>query len=211
MRVRRILAVAIFATLSGGFVLFAEQTQRIGNDSSGGSDGVVVLTGASDRIAAGADLVIANRNLRLLISGLNEKVTRDDMLAQHPQLRAIDQCCLDLGWRAMNTVGNALEARDWAARNGYRSITLVTSASHMPRAIAEFAHAMPAVTLHPHAAGARADATPWRLDLSQWRIIGFEYAKYVFSRLRMALEPEPGRWLPGALRAEEPQDRSARR
>ena len=48
-------------------------------------------------------------------------------------------CCTDLGFTAIDTVGNGVETADWARVHGYRSLRLVTSAYHMPRARAELA------------------------------------------------------------------------
>ena len=128
-----LLPVAFLA----GFLMFALEAERFESLAASRADGVVVLTGGGERIDIGAQLVTQQRGRRLLISGVNEKVTREDMLGRYPQLRAIEVCCLDLGYRARNTVGNALEASEWAARHGYRSLILVTAASHMPRAVAD--------------------------------------------------------------------------
>src|SRR3546814_20006513 len=44
------------------------------------------------------------------------------------------ECCVDLGREAVDTRSNADETAKWVKRRGYRSIRLVTSAWHMPRA-----------------------------------------------------------------------------
>ncbi len=212
MRLRGVLALTLAAMFAGGFLAFADRAARYEKAALDAADGVVVLTGGVERIAAGAQLVAEKRGRRLLISGVNEKATRDDMLTRNPQLRTLDPCCLDLGYRAQNTIGNALEARDWAQRNNYRSLALVTAASHMPRALAEFGHAMPGLRMIPHAAGGdRLDKAPWWRDLTLLRILGYEYLKYVAALSRMALEPEPGRWFPGALRETDGHAHAARR
>lgn len=196
-----LLPVAFLA----GFLMFALEAERFESLAASRADGVVVLTGGGERIDIGAQLVTQQRGRRLLISGVNEKVTREDMLGRYPQLRAIEVCCLDLGYRARNTVGNALEASEWAARHGYRSLILVTAASHMPRAVAEFSHAMPDVAMRPLAIGGeRLDLAPWWRDPALLRILGYEYAKYLVAHLRIALEPAPGRFWPGSLREADP-------
>ncbi len=54
------------------------------------------------------------RAKRLLISGVNRKVTREEM----QRLLGLDaqtfNCCVDLGYEALDTVGNADETRTWA-------------------------------------------------------------------------------------------------
>ena len=52
-------------------------------------------------------------------------------------------CCVDLGYEALDTVGNADETRTWARSNGYTRLIVVTSRYHMPRSLAELALAMP--------------------------------------------------------------------
>jgi uncharacterized SAM-binding protein YcdF (DUF218 family) len=194
----------------GGFVVFVRRAADFEAAAPGGADGVVVLTGGADRIDAGAQLVAQKRGARLLISGVNEKVTREDMLALYPQLRPLNGCCLDLGYRALSTVGNALETREWAERHGFRSLILVTAASHLPRALAEFAHAMPHVGMAPLAAGGeRLDMVRWWTDPTLLRILGVEYAKYMLAAARIAVEPAPGRWWFAGLR--EPDAAASRR
>lgn len=201
MKKRLIFTIGALGALAGGFVAFAQQATRFEASAARSADGVVVLTGGSERIVVGAQLAALPPRHRLLISGVNDKVTREDMLARVPQLRAIDSCCLDLGYRARNTIGNALEARDWAARHQIRTMILVTAPSHMPRAMAEFSNAMPQARILAHAAGGeRLDKTSWWADATLLRVLAIEYVKYLFAAGRMKLEPEPGAWFPGSLR-----------
>ncbi|WP_342360284.1 YdcF family protein [Terrarubrum flagellatum] len=201
MTLRIIATAALIGGLAGGFVAFAERVSKLETNIAREGDGVVVLTGGADRIAVGAQLVGPEHKRRLLVSGVNEKTTPEDMLSRNPQLRPIVSCCLDLGYRARNTIGNALEARDWAQHNGYRSLVLVTGAPHMPRALAEFANAMPQVKIAPHAVGGdRVDASAWWSDMNLSRTLAYEYAKYLVAAARMRLEPEPGAWFPGSIR-----------
>ena len=56
------------------------------------------------------------------------------------------RCCVDFD-RSLNTLGNAIETRRWAQKRNIRSLIVVTSGYHMPRAMAEIAHQLPGVTL----------------------------------------------------------------
>jgi len=197
---RLLFATGALAAFVGGFIAFVGQVERFEASDAREGDGVAVLTGGADRIAAGARLIDRHQAKRLLISGVNDKVTREDMLKSNPALRPLDQCCLDLGYRARNTIGNALEARDWAARLNLKSVILVTGPAHMPRAMAEFANAMPSLVILPHAAGERREATPWWSDAALLRTLASEYVKYLIALVRMRLEPAPGAWFPGSMR-----------
>ena len=60
-------------------MLFAVSVTR---DEAGGwdkADGIVVLTGGDNRLEAGAKLLSEGRAKRMLISGVNRKVTREEM------------------------------------------------------------------------------------------------------------------------------------
>ena len=52
-------------------------------------------------------------------------------------------CCVDLDYSAINTEGNAIETKRWAHRRGIRSLIVVTSNYHMPRAMAELRASFP--------------------------------------------------------------------
>lgn len=152
------------------------------------ADAIVVLTGGSQRISEALEMLQSGKGRRLLISGVNEGVTAGTLAG----VSAVDMdtfaCCVDLDYRARNTVGNAFEIRRWAAERGYRSLIVVTSAYHMPRTLTEITAAAPDL-----AVSARPVATPG-LDLRRWwadretaRLLAGEYLKYMVSALRVRL------------------------
>ena len=115
------------------------------------SDGVVVLTGASNiRLEAATKLLEAGKGKRLLISGVNREASREDVLGVTKAVRPIYECCVDLGYAAADTIGNASETAEWAKAKDYRSLIVVTADYHMPRSMLELRASMPGVTLHPY-------------------------------------------------------------
>jgi uncharacterized SAM-binding protein YcdF (DUF218 family) len=101
-------------------------------------------------------------------------------------------CCVDFD-RSRNTLGNAIETRRWAERRGFRSLIVVTSNYHMPRALAEIAHQLPNVTLVPFPVVTdRQRAEPWWGSVANVRLMLTEYLKYLFARLRIALNSTAG-------------------
>ena len=97
-------------------------------------------------------------------------------------------CCVDIGYAAADTSGNAAEARAWANQRQFASLIVVTSSYHMPRSLAEFAHAMPDRTLIPHAVRLKSLAVAaWWLNASASRLLAEEYMKYLSSIARLSL------------------------
>ena len=71
---------------------------------------------------------------------------------------------------------------------GFKSLIVVTSNYHMPRAIVELSHAMPDVTLIPFSVvGDKWRDEPWWTSGATFRLLLSEYAKYVAAELRVRL------------------------
>jgi uncharacterized SAM-binding protein YcdF (DUF218 family) len=152
-------------------------------------DAIVALTGGSvKRIEAAADLLQRGYGRRLLISGVNRGSTRAEVKgAIRPAGRAFD-CCVDLGFRAQNTEGNAEETAAWARYHRYRSLIVVTADFHMPRAILELRTAMPDLRLVAYPVATEAlDARRWWAEPEDARRMIVEYCKYLVIRGRQAV------------------------
>ena len=98
------------------------------------TDGVVVLTGGEGRIEQGLGVLQRQNAARMLISGVDRDVKRGELEALYPAHSEYFACCVDLGFKAVDTRSNALETARWVARNKAQSIRLVTSDWHMRRA-----------------------------------------------------------------------------
>jgi len=171
-----------------GLVWFTGILPAPGPERPGKSDAIVVLTGGSDRLAAGLRLLSEGRGKKLFVSGVYRGVDVAALLRVAQKSPQDVECCVILGYAADNTSGNARETAEWMAREGYTSLRLVTASYHMPRSILEFRRAMPGVTIVPH------PVFPERFRQAQWwrwpgtaAIIASEYTKYLLARLRLAL------------------------
>ncbi len=98
------------------------------------TDGVVVLTGGEGRIEHGLGVLQRQNAARMLISGVDRDVKRGELEALYPEHSEYFACCVDLGFKAVDTRSNALETTRWVARTKAHSIRLVTSDWHMRRA-----------------------------------------------------------------------------
>ncbi|HWU12988.1 MAG TPA: YdcF family protein [Caulobacter sp.] len=145
------------------------------------SDGVVVLTGASNvRLEQATKLLEAGKGKRLLISGVNREASRDDVLGVTKAVRPIYDCCVDLGYAAADTIGNASESAEWAKAKDYHSLIVVTADYHMPRSMLELHAAMPGVTLHPYPVVTESlNAHRWWKGGTSARRMIVEYCKYL--------------------------------
>jgi len=153
------------------------------------ADGIVELTGGTSRITDALELLSAGRGRRLLITGVNPGTTTTDIARQFAEYGKALACCVDLDYSAINTLGNAVETRRWAIDRGFHSLIVVTSAYHMPRALAEIAHQLPKVVLVPYpVVSDRLRIEPWWSNSATAKLVLSEYFKYLFARLRMPFD-----------------------
>jgi uncharacterized SAM-binding protein YcdF (DUF218 family) len=110
------------------------------------ADAIVALTGGDSRLGTAVSLFEGGTGKRLLITGVNKTLSKDDLRRLAHGGRRFD-CCADVGYAAEDTYGNAEEAADWAAAHRYRSLIVVTASYHMPRSIRLFRSLMPRVKL----------------------------------------------------------------
>ncbi|MCO5090783.1 YdcF family protein [Bosea sp. (in: a-proteobacteria)] len=198
-RLRRMLGWTATAALATGLVLFGIGYIRFATmiDASEPvqtprTDAIVVVTGGAQRVGDAIGLLGAERGERLLISGVNEKTGREELVKLNPAARNLLACCVDLDYRARNTIGNAIETRRWVRRHGFRSLLVVTSNYHMPRTLAELSHAMPEVRLVAHPVVTdHIDAAGWWNRWPVVKVLVPEYAKYLVARLRSLVESDP--------------------
>ena len=144
------------------------------------SDGIVALTGASNvRLEAGTQLLDQGKARRLLISGVNKSATRADVRDVARGLSKEWECCVDLGFHAENTRGNARETAGWAKYHDYRSVIVVTADYHMPRAMLELKATMPGVQLYAYPVVTDLNAKAWWKTSNDARRLTLEYCKYL--------------------------------
>jgi uncharacterized SAM-binding protein YcdF (DUF218 family) len=177
------LIVALVWT-SGLFAFAARVERSTPPPTPRPADGIVVLTGlnAQARISAGVDLLAANYGRRVLVSGVNRELTREDMRNVTGAVKRLYDCCVDLGFSALDTVGNARETDDWAHAMRFRSLIVVTADYHMPRAMLELGAVLrpQGVSLQAYPVATPAlSARRWWRSPAQARLLVVEYSKYL--------------------------------
>ena len=187
----RYLAGAVAAVLfafCGGFVIFASSIAHYTPADGIAADGIVVLTGGEHRLSEAAKLLSEHRGRRLLISGANRAATHADLIRMSGLTAERFKCCVDVGYVAHDTSGNAEETRAWASANGFARLIIVTSSYHMPRSLVELGRVMPATTLVPYPVVSRNFRTErWWMHGATARLLFSEYLKFLPSAARFCV------------------------
>src|ERR1700754_3802573 len=177
--------VAVFAGCAG-FVWFLSLVLPNEQKPSRNADGIVVFTGGSSRVSDAVELLAEGYGKRLLISGVHPTNGFSDIQRTLPESQQLLMCCVDLDRSAINTRSNATETRRWVTERGFRSLIVVTSNYHMPRAIVELSHSMPDIELIPFAVvGEKWREEPWWTSGAALRLLLSEYVKYLFAEMRV--------------------------
>ena len=154
------------------------------------SDAIIVLTGGSRRLEVGITLLENDKAALLFVSGVNEKVTRSDILnlldgGKLPKSAKLFNCCITLGYIAEDTRGNARESLQWVRENSLSSIILVTSNYHMQRAYLEFKSQNPniKITQYPVSNG-EFRLSSWLTHSKRFVLLFLVFHKLILTNLR---------------------------
>jgi uncharacterized SAM-binding protein YcdF (DUF218 family) len=147
--IKRLLALLLIVWALG-FVWFAVALpQPAGNQRT---DAIVVPTGAEGRIPHGLALLRNGSAAKMLVTGVDIDVRPAEFMAEYDVDRRLMDCCITLGFSALDTRGNARETAEWMAQNRFTSLRLVTSGWHMRRTAVELGSRLPAsITVLPDA------------------------------------------------------------
>jgi uncharacterized SAM-binding protein YcdF (DUF218 family) len=140
------LAVAAWCV---GFLWFQAETRRHPPPPPPHVDGIVALTGSAGRVQLALRVLAGDGARQLLITGIGGNADRTALAHAVGMDLAPLAARITLGHYAATTRGNAIETAAWAVQNSIRSLIVVTTAWHMPRALAELKQALPDVRLYP--------------------------------------------------------------
>lgn len=165
--IRRAIA-AVFVIWALGFIAFAVALPGPAGDQT--TDAIVVPTGGQGRIARGLDLLRRGKAKQLLVTGVYGEVKSREFAAEYGVDEQLMDCCITLGFAALDTKGNADETAEWIKERNIRSLRLVTTDWHMRRTSLELRAEIPSdIEL-------LWDAVPSRPSL---RILFLEYHKFI--------------------------------
>jgi uncharacterized SAM-binding protein YcdF (DUF218 family) len=141
------------------------------------TDAIVVLTGGAKRLERGIDLLERGRAQRMLISGVERTVRPRELALRYRTEQALFDCCIDLGREAVDTRSNAEETAAWIERHKFKSVRLVTTDWHMPRARLEIGRTTDGLSVV-------ADAIQ---SSPSFRTLFLEYNKYILRQAAMVV------------------------
>ena len=156
-------------------------------------DAIVVLTGGELRVREGLKLFAEGAGRRILISGVNPATSKEELRRLSGVTPLLFDCCVDIGYVARDTIGNAEDTRTWLRIWDLHRLILVTSNYHMPRSLAEFRRALPGVEIVPHALRSRHyQASEWWRHPGALKLVVTEYLKFLPAAVRLAVNRSRG-------------------
>lgn len=194
--VTRLIVLTMFLAAGWllGLIQYVETMPDRVEDTLTRTDAIVVLTGGSERLATGLDLLRQGRADVLFVSGVFPETRLETLLRDEAGVEDLRNRVF-LGHVATDTISNAIETAIWMREHRWRSIRLVTANYHMRRSLLEFEAAMPGVTIIPH------PVFPASVKWGEWwrypgtaALFATEYSKYLAARLRLQFPdtPAPG-------------------
>lgn len=177
--------IFLLAVVFGGFLHFADSITTLKPPADPKADAIVVLTGGYQRIDQAVELLRTGAGNRLLISGVHPTTTRSQIRKMTQSPANLFSCCVDIGYDAVDTIGNAREAAKWIHSNGYKSVLVVTNNYHMPRSIAELKYVDPATDFIPYpVVNTDLKSANWFTDPNALRTMLIEYGKVLLAGAR---------------------------
>jgi uncharacterized SAM-binding protein YcdF (DUF218 family) len=170
-----------------GFCAFSFAMMQYDQSAPASGDAVVVLTGGELRVREGLRVFAGGAGRRILISGVNRATSRDDLRRRSGVDSILFDCCVDVGYLALDTFGNAAETRAWLHTWGFNRLVVVTSNYHMARSLMELGRALPHVELVPHAVVSKNyQGVEWWKHPGAIKLVATEYVKFL---------PAAARWV----------------
>ncbi|WP_332304744.1 YdcF family protein [Rhizobium sp. GR12] len=182
--IRGLILICVIALggFLGGFLWFADSVASMRPPEGAKGDAIIVLTGGYQRIEQAVGLLRDGVGKRLLISGVNPATTRSQIRKMTQGSSDMFSCCVDMGYKAIDTIGNANEAASWIRDHGYSAIIVVTNNYHMHRSLHELRNASPQTEFIAYPViSADLARTNWFAEPDVVRTMLYEYMKFVIA------------------------------
>ena len=178
----RKLALYIFSLiilfLIYGFIIFLKNIEYKKVNFDNQTDGIAVLTGGKGRINLGLELFIKRKNLKLIISGVDKKVSDKSIIPNDLE----DNSNITIDKDSENTYQNAKIINKWTSKYKLQNITIITSYYHMPRSMMLMQSLMPNINFYSFPVEKKiSNKTSFRENILYYFFLTEEYIKYVVS------------------------------
>lgn len=208
LRYLGMITVLIVAGLFGGFLWFADAVTSLRAPDGVKADAIVVLTGGYQRIDQALGLLRDGAGGRLLISGAHPSTSPTQIRRTTQSSPDLFKCCVDVGYEAIDTIGNANEITRWIHDHGYHSVLVVTNNYHMPRSLLELRLIDRQTDFIPYPViNSDLKRKAWFAEPDVLRTMLSEYAKWAAASLRSLIGIRQGK---GLRSEEEIQQESSR-
>lgn len=138
----RRLSAALLVIWALGFIWFATTLPRPAGAET--TDAIIVPTGAAGRIERGLEVLEQGHARKMLVTGVDREVRPVEFASEFAVPADTMECCVTLGFAAVDTRSNAAETAQWVRQNKVRSLRLVTTDWHMRRTAGELERTLPA-------------------------------------------------------------------
>ena len=159
-----------------GFVTFLKKIHYNQINFNHKTDGIAVLTGGKGRINLGIELFNKNKNLRLIISGVDKKVSDKSILPNDIK----NKSSITIDKASESTYQNAKIINEWVSKYKLQNITIITSYYHMPRSMMLMQLFAPTINFYAYPVEKKAsNKTPFRKNILYYFFLTEEYIKYL--------------------------------
>ena len=175
----------IIVFLIYGFVTFLKKIKYNQVNFNNQTDGIAVLTGGKGRINLGLELFNESRNLRLIISGVDKKVSERSIIPND----LANKSNITIDKESESTYENAKTINKWTAKYKLQNITIITSYYHMPRSMILIQSLMPNINFYAYPVEKKiSNKTSLRENILYYFFLTEEYIKYLVSHFIIFLK-----------------------
>ena len=172
------LLIILFLLFS--FIVFYKKIQYNQVGFNYKTDGIAVLTGGKGRINLGLELFTENKDLRLIISGVDKKVSEKSIIPNNLK----NKFSITIDKESESTYQNAKIIKKWASKYRLNNITIITSYYHMPRSMTLMQSLIPAINFYAYPVEKKiSNKTSFKESILYYFFLTEEYIKYLVSHL----------------------------
>lgn len=163
-----------------GFVIFLKKIHYNQVSFNYKTDGIAVLTGGTGRINLGLELFNKNKNLKLIISGVDRKVSNKSIIPNN----LMNKFSITIDKDSESTYQNAKIINKWTSKYKLQNVTIITSYYHMPRSMMLIKSLSPNINFYAYPVEKKiSNRISLRENFLYYFFLTEEYIKYLVSHL----------------------------